>query len=259
MIFDADISFNPDRWAQFIASQEPLFDVGALVKVSDGLRQEFHAGHRAGRVMPVLPAAAYGRKIPPDFGSQVAGYDLPCLLSADRETKGTIMLCAQDPLRSGTDPGLTVGTFFGIDNQRLRHSRRHYGVLWELVRRCVIFGYDVWVTDAMKLYVKGALIDPSLHQLCGEVLLDEVRLVKPTKIVAFGNRARDLLSGFGLTEQIIHLRHPTAWGGPPAIAGWPIQQTGGRESRFDAKVQRYCYSIFGHHMPPSKTAGINLR
>jgi len=254
MNFDTDISFNRGRWAQLITSQEPLFDIGALVEISDRLRQEFHEGHLPGRLMPVIPSSAYGLEIPSGFGEQVAGYDLPCLLSSDRDPKGTVMLCAQDPLRSGTDRGVTVGTFFGIDSQRLRHSRRHYGVLWELIRRCVAFGYDVWVTDGMKLYVKGAPIGARLHQLCGEVLLDEVRLVKPDHIVAFGNRARDLLSGFGLEGRIIHMRHQTAWGlssggstdGQTAIGG------GTPEARFEAKVQDYCRRIFDHELPRSK-------
>lgn len=248
MSFDADISFNRDRWAQLIASQEPLFDISALVEVSDRLRQEFYEGHLPGRTMPVVSLSAYGREIPLEFGEQVAGYDLPCLLSADRPARGTIMLCAQDPLRSGTDRGVTVGTFFGIDSQRLRHSRRHYGVLWGLIRRCVAFGYDVWVTDGMKLYVKGAPIDARLHQLCGKVLLDEVRLVKPDHIVAFGNRARDLLTGFGLQDSIIHMRHPTAWG--PSSGGGIGGST--PEARFESKVQDYCRRIFDHELPRSE-------
>lgn len=247
MTHDPDISFNCGPWAQLIVSQERLFNVEALVEVSDRLRQDFHEGHHDGRKMPVVPTSAYGSEIPPGFGEQVSGYDLPCLLSADRESKGTIMLCAQDPLRSGTEPGLTVGTFFGIDSQRLRHSRRHYGVLWELIRRSVAFGFDVWVTDAMKLYVKGATIDGSLYKLCGEVLLNEVNLVKPDHIVAFGNRARDLLQGLDLQPDVIHHRHPTARGRSIALSINPLSvENNTAEKRFNAKVQFYFESIFGN-------------
>lgn len=143
MKYDADILFNRTPWQDLIASQELLFKPEALLEISDSLRVDFHEGHAQGRKMPVVPHAAYANDLLATFDDQVAGYDLPCLLSANRPTRGRVMFCAQDPLRNGEQKGITVGTFFGIDSDWLRQSRRHYGVLWQLIRRCVEHGYDV--------------------------------------------------------------------------------------------------------------------
>ena len=245
MKYDADILFNHAPWEDLITSQGPLFKPETLLEISDGLRMDFHEGHAHGRKMPLVPTDAYAHDLLVKFDSHVAGYDLPCLLSAERPTRGRVMFCAQDPLRNGGQRGITVGTFFGIDSDYLRQSRRHYGVLWQLIRRCVENGYDVWVTDAMKLYAKDAPIDPQLYDICGEV-----QLFNPDHIVAFGNRARYLLESFGLDKPLIHQRHPTARGSSVAwaIQGATRSYCATPQGRLEAKVDRYCRDIFGFEL-----------
>ncbi|WP_054004493.1 uracil-DNA glycosylase family protein [Cypionkella psychrotolerans] len=260
MKYDADILFNHAPWEDLIASQDLLFKPEALAAISDGLRMDFHEGHAQGRNMPVVPTEAYANDLLATFDNHVAGYDLPCLLSADRPTRGRVMFCAQDPLRNGVQTGITVGTFFGIDSDYLRQSRRHYGVLWQLIRRCVENGYDVWVTDAMKLYAKEAPIDPHLYDICGKVLLREVELFKPDHVVAFGNRARHLLDRFNLKKPVLHERHPTARG---SSAAWAKEGAARRycetpQGRLEAKVDRYCRDIFGLELPLSTSSASHM-
>ncbi len=250
MKHDADILFNRGPWQDLIASQDLLFKPEALAAISDGLRTDFHEGHAQGRKMPVVPADAYANDLLATFDNHVAGYDLPCLLSANRPTRGRVMFCAQDPLRNGGQKGITVGTFFGIDSDYLRQSRRHYGVLWQLIKRCVENSYDVWVTDAMKLYAKDAAIHPQLDAICGKVLSHEVELFNPDHIVAFGNRARHLLDSFDLNRPVIQERHPTARGSSAAWAkeGATRSYRETPQGRLEAKVDRYCRDIFGFEL-----------
>lgn len=256
MKYDADISFNRAPWQDLIVSQELLFKPEALAAISNGLRTDFHEGHAQGRKMPVVPADAYANDLLATFDNHVAGYDLPCLLSANRPARGRVMFCAQDPLRNGEQKGITVGTFFGIDSDYLRQSRRHYGVLWQLIRRCVENGYDVWVTDAMKLYAKAAPITPQLYEISGEVLLREVKLFNPDHIVAFGNHARDLLDRFKLKNPVLHERHPTARGSSAAWAkeGATRSYCETAQGRLEAKVDRYCRDIFGFELPQATSS-----
>lgn len=51
---DADIAFNPEPWSRLIQTQAQLFDVKALIQISDRLRSEFYEGHAADRVMPEI-------------------------------------------------------------------------------------------------------------------------------------------------------------------------------------------------------------
>lgn len=251
MKYDADISFNRAPWQDLIVSQELLFKPEALAAISDGLRTDFHQGHAQGRNMPVVPTEAYANNLLATFDNHVAGYDLPCLLSANRPTRGRVMFCAQDPLRNGGQKGITVGTFFGIDSDYLRQSRRHYGVLWQLIKRCVENGYDVWVTDAMKLYAKDAPIDQQLYGICGKVLHREVELFNPDHVVAFGSRARHLLESFKFNRPVIHERHPTARGSSAAWAkeGATRNYCETPQGRLEAKVDRYCRDIFEFELP----------
>lgn len=68
------------------------------------------------------------------------------------------------------------------------NPKKHFGVVWQLIHRCIEMGYGVGVTDAMKLWSTGPSIDNDLRGLCASVLRKEVNLVQPAKIVAFGQK-----------------------------------------------------------------------
>lgn len=211
--FDPDILFNPPPWSDLVETQRELFDTDALVRISDQLREEFHKGHAPGRDMPEIPRPAWRTRLLDPYAKKTIGYDLPCLLSADRSTRGRIMLCAQDPKRDGKEAKLTVGTFFGIDSDYHR-ARRHWGMMWQLIRRCVLAGYDVWVTDAIKLYAGRNVMrhDPDLRALCFSVIRKEVEAFQPDKVLAIGNDARDALNAAEIKIPVVHVVHPTARG-----------------------------------------------
>ncbi len=163
--------------------------------------------------MPEIAPQDWNTKLLAPYVGGTIGYDLPCLLSADRPSRGRIMLCAQDPLRKPGGARLTVGTFFGIDNHTLR-TRRHYGVIWLFIRQCVLAGYDVWVTDAIKLYAGRNVLrrDPDLRSLSISVISAEVAAFRPDKILTFGNDARWAMKASGAVVPLTHVAHPNARG-----------------------------------------------
>ena len=211
--YDADILFNPLSWNECAKSQEGLFRFDALERISRRITEEFYFGHAPNRQMPEISKDDWNTSLLEPYTTGPSGYDLPCLLSANRPTKGRMMLCAQDPLRGAGPATLTVGTFFGIDSNYHR-SRRHWGLIWQLVRDCVAAGYDVWVTDAVKLYAGKDVVlnDKGLRDLCFAIMRDEVSAFRPDKVIAFGAWAQRALSEASVTAPVVRVPHPTARG-----------------------------------------------
>lgn len=212
-LFDVDILFNPPAWNELAETQTGLFRTAALKSISDRLRHEFHHGHAADREMPEIARSDWNTPLLEPYADRPIGYDLPCLLSAKRPSIGRIVLCAQDPLRGPGPAKLTVGTFFGIDSNYHR-SRRHWGMIWQLIRHCVMQGYDVWVTDAIKLFAGKNVLshDTRLRELCYATIRAEISAFDPTKVVAFGSWASDAISAAGVNASVLRVPHPTARG-----------------------------------------------
>ncbi|WBL33079.1 hypothetical protein O5O51_15420 [Sinirhodobacter sp. HNIBRBA609] len=251
---DADILFNEGDWGRVIETQEPLFRKAALSEISDRLRSDFYNGHEPGRSMPVIARNDWSTDLLSPYEDRTIGYDLPCLLSANRPTKGRVMLCAQDPRRNDGPAELTVGTFFGLDDNRLRTGKRHFGYFWALIRSCVMAGYDVWVTDAIKVFAGKDVLrsDPKLRELCFNILREEVNAFGPDKVLAIGRDARDALDQSGLSGLFSYVKHPNGqrsknWQLEGATKAYPATT----EGRFEAKTHFYCRALFGSDTPPS--------
>lgn len=212
-VYDADILFNPPAWDALVETQRTLFRTIALKNISDQLRQEFYFGHAPNREMPVIDESDWNTTLLGAYADRPLGYDLPCLLSAERATKGRIMLCAQDPLRGAGPARLTVGTFFGIDSQYHR-TRRHWGMIWQLIRSFVETGYEVWVTDAIKIFAGKNIVmkDEKIRDLCYAVMAAEIAAFQPDHLVAFGSVADGALRASNSGQQVVRVPHPTARG-----------------------------------------------
>lgn len=249
--FEADIYFNRSDWPSLIESQYRLFDIPALEDISDRLRAEFHDGHAPGREMPMIA--------PEDWASPVRdalarhanspfGYDLPCLISADVPRRARIMLCAQDPWRAAPSPAPTVGTFFGIDDDHLRYNRNYHGALWSLIRSCALAGYEVLVTDAVKIFVGKDEIwkHRDLVGPCFDTLCDEIAAFEPDKILTIGGTARNAIDRIDLDADVIHAWHPNRRG-----AGWYLSPGDDPDiSKFEGVRRYYWRKLFGADAPP---------
>lgn len=243
--------FNEGEWSEWIDSQTGLFTRSALERASAELREKFECVTKAEASAHKNPVFRY----PDDCSTphlepicgKVSGYDLPCLISADSKDgcKGVVMFCAQDPLRKEVCDGISVATFFGIDHIGYRGQRRHYGIVWKLVTQMVERGFDVWLTDANKLYCKEESISGALLGLSLTTLGRELDLLKPVRIVAFGKAATQQLSSYSGCP-VRSVPHPasrlltTKW----AQAGRRDLIEDSINGRFNAKVDRYWREIW---------------
>ncbi|WP_295536635.1 uracil-DNA glycosylase family protein [uncultured Thioclava sp.] len=258
--FDADVLFNKGGWPDFIQSQEKLFSKESLTRVSDGLREEFHCGHAEGRQMPSFQRSDWSSDVLEPFTGYPIGYDLPCLISRDRPTRGRIMFCAQDPLRKEGTPGVvTIGTFFGIDSERYRHYinpgrqvKAHHPAMWDVIRACLDASYDVWLTDAVKVFAgPGNLLlkDKRGRQLCSEILADEIAQVQPVRVVALGGKAANELHKVAVKQggidgdRIMALPHPAYYKTKWYLEGAPRDYPSGVEGLRAAKRDFYCRAL----------------
>lgn len=246
--YDDDIIFNENDWHKVVETQTALFTKDSLLNISNQLREEFHAGHAEGRPMPEIDRTDWNTELLTKYGDREIGYDLPCLLSADRPTRGRIMLLAQDPLRKGSSPCLTVGTFFGIDNPRYRNSRKHYGAVWNLVRKCVHAGYDVLVSDALKIFVGRNQLrkDKELAKLCSEIMANEIEAYSPDKILTMGQTAGHAVSQVLEEKSFIRSPHPCARG------KWYREGSSNLEEEYVKALENYYLrALFGADTPPN--------
>lgn len=144
-------------------------------------------------------------------GSQNIGIDLPLLFTA-QEPLSTVMLVAMEPRRKNNRQQCTVASPFGL----YRPSQSSSGSrIKTFVHQLLNSHYSVYVTDVSKVYALQGK-----HKYIGEpevnkkIFEAELKLVKPSLVIAFGKSTSRLLSSFGAgTTPIIPLRHPAAWGG----------------------------------------------
>ncbi|MBY5974281.1 uracil-DNA glycosylase family protein [Ferrimonas balearica] len=255
MVFDADIQFNAGAWSEFVQTQSELFDFYTLSAVSSRLREEFYNGHPSGREMPVIPRRSWHSDLIERYQSRPIGYDLPCLISKTTATRGRLLFCAQDPWRSRFGPSeVTVGTFFGVDNPKFRHNYRGHGAVWLLVQACVEAGYEVWLTDVLKLFVgKGKLWkDESLIRQCLSVLDAEIEVVRPEAVLAFGRVASGTLASRVADDRLASGIHPSYYGRKDwylsrDVGPYPVNA----EQRRKAKAAYYWRQLFGSTVPQS--------
>lgn len=258
--FDADVLFNEGEWSDLIRSQEKLFSRESLTRVSDGLREEFYSGHAEGRQMPSFQRSDWATDLLEAFTDYPIGYDLPCLISRDRPTRGTIMLCAQDPLRKTGTPGVvTIGTFFGTDSERYRHYinpgkevKPHHPAMWDVVRACLDADYDVWLTDAVKVFAgPGNLLlkDQRGRRVCSEILAEEIAKVQPVRIVALGGKATAEIYGVAVKQEVIGadrvmaLPHPAGYQTKWYLEGATRDYPAGADGLRAAKRDFYCRAL----------------
>ena len=135
-----------------------------------------------------------------DSGGAVIGHDLPTWFNLNGSDKGRIMIVAQDPLRnpkwySDCKDAICSSTF-GLHSIEWRNNGRGGKRLYLLIKKLVEFGFGIYLTDCMKFYVRAERQKPlspsrSLLNDYAEILKEEIRIVKPTAIIAFGKKAKN--------------------------------------------------------------------
>ncbi len=141
------------------------------------------------------------------------GIDLPILFKPDQEKANGkfIFILAEDPLRNEKRKEendyrilhkITLSTPFGLHidaGAKKRKSR----VVWNVAEELLMQGYAVYFTDINKVWIKKAgkqkeKISAELQEKFRKALELEIKWIKPEKIIAFGNPARDALNSYNI-------------------------------------------------------------
>lgn len=141
------------------------------------------------------------------------GLDLPTWSNINTQ-KPTVMFVAQDPLRSdwySECNDIVVSSPFGVQDATHRSSR-HGEVYFSIFSEIVKNGYGIYLTDIKKFYLKGDNATSYIKkqtQIYEEILKQEIEIVKPKIIVAFGKQAQLSVIELEGEERLLPLIHPS--------------------------------------------------
>lgn len=83
---------------------------------------------------------------------KIKGFDVPVLIkSRNGNNKKLMIIVGESPLRNGTENGLFVGFPFAVDYKNEPHQCAVYK---ELFNKLLIKGYDLYITDIIKVWEK---------------------------------------------------------------------------------------------------------
>lgn len=157
--------------------------------------------------------------------STLIGVDLPIEVKAKIDTAETVMVLGIDPLRKrkdfpSSDIGkVIVGTPYALHSSFYRESKGRTKIYGEFVES-LTQKYNCYITDIYKIWMNNATKSESdkfllskEKRICRELLFKEIDLIKPIKIIAFGNLAfniiRSLKEFINKEIQVIKLPHPS--------------------------------------------------
>lgn len=132
----------------------------------------------------------------------IIGFDIPTLVTLDNEKPATniVMVVSQDPRRTERYKGmLSISSPFGFHDKSYRSSPRK-GFMTPLVCKALEESPDtaLYFTDCNKLFTtdeKGIL--KSTTSKYPEILKKEIEQIKPSRIVAHGRTAENILKKIG--------------------------------------------------------------
>ena len=145
-------------------------------------------------------------------GCKYPGIDLPCWIEVAQSDR-CIILMGQDSLRSDkffpvpaadSGPRVSIGTPYGVHSRALwqYHNCPRY---WEVIRRLLNEGYNLYLTDVFKFWYKGVTYNLT-GRTSRSILEQEFDVIKASGpgslIVAFGQRVAKFLDpGRGVFAQ----------------------------------------------------------
>lgn len=141
------------------------------------------------------------------------GLDLPTWSNIDT-LKPTVMFVAQDPLRSewySECHDIVVSSPFGVQDRKHRNSR-HGKICFTIFSDLVEKGYGIYLTDTNKFYLHGdnsETYTESKNEFYNEMLRQEIEIVKPSLIVAFGKVAQLAIAEIDGKERLLPMIHPS--------------------------------------------------
>ena len=142
--------------------------------------------------------------------NQIVGIDVPVMLSNGKGDKGTIMIIGESPRRDTRiikTPGLYIGTPFAVGyKEDIPPQCKIYKVIFS---KLLDAGYNVYITDAVKIWNKGLVKNDFVKLIDYPVLETEIENVKPILVVSWGETAKTACKNiFKNKNAFLHQMHP---------------------------------------------------
>lgn len=118
--------------------------------------------------------------------AKVIACDLPSLLS--RGGHKTVMIIAQDPLNSNPAEDVWIGTPYGLHIKKMREEKRTK-LYMQLIEILLQHGYQTYLTDFYKIYVKDAGFQRAERPLFTDILKQEIEIINPVALITWGRDA----------------------------------------------------------------------
>ena len=129
-------------------------------------------------------------KVLSDNNHKYEGIDLPVLLKKDDNSE-TIMIIGESPVRRAKkmwEEGLYFGTPFAV---ACKEGTPPQSDIYKFIFcRLLEEGYNVYITDAVKIWHKGMKREDFIGSIDEEILKNEIENIKPHLKVAWGETAR---------------------------------------------------------------------
>lgn len=138
--------------------------------------------------------------------AEVVACDLPSLLS--RGGHNTVMLIAQDSYGTNASKELWIGTPYALHIKQCRENlrtRRYFQLIDVLLKR----GYQTYLTDFYKIYVRGAKLPKKERQKFASILKQEIEIVEPIAIITWGRQATQAVTRLNLDRPHYSYLHPS--------------------------------------------------
>lgn len=153
--------------------------------------------------------------------STLIGLDLPLFFNSNNYNGKTIAIVGIDPLRKRKDfpnfksGDVIIGTPYAFHSTFYRESKGRTKAYYDFVEHIVSKGYNVYVTDVFKIWMNDFGKNESNKFFLGEeassfkILYDEINIIKPKIIIAFGNLAEEILEKLEISTTIVKFPHPS--------------------------------------------------
>ena len=159
--------------------------------------------------------------------STLIGVDLPLFFKCPDPKAQTVMLVAQDPLRHRNDfpnfkfkdEDVIIGTPFAQHSSKYREGLQK--VVFSSIKNIIDNNYHVYITDVYKVWVEQKEYNPPYKLfkknepiIFGELLLNELDIIKPKNVICLGKVAEEffsdtpILKNYNLSKRNLYLPHP---------------------------------------------------
>lgn len=147
----------------------------------------------------------------------IIGLDMPVLVTdsdSEGKSKGTVVILAQDPLRGSTvQTDIILGLPFALQDGNAKGCTSVIrGSKDSIVEHLISKGYDVYLTDIFKLYMRDlqnnkVYPDENLYNEYLDLLRQELQQVGPAFVLTMGNEASRAMGT--LSPYVHNLVHPS--------------------------------------------------